>query len=326
MKRAFMSIKFYEGEKTKKVIDELTETLRRAGIENFVMIRDVEKWGEISLPSDALMPEYAFEEMEKSDMLIIEFSEKGVGLGIGAGYAYGKHIPIYIIAKKGSDISTTIRGLAKEVIFYEEPEDIIDSFKKIFERQKMKIILASKSKVRKDMLEENGIDFEVKVSDADENVTEDVSLEERYKIISRRKAYKVMEETQEEGDRIIASADQEIVFDGIPYGKPKTIDDARELIKKFMGNQVQAYVGNTILVVKDGKIEEEICETDFSTLYVDKVSDTELEQYLNSVNVCSICGGININMTPFVHIVSGRKSTARGMTIQYLKKASYQGF
>ena len=131
MKKAFMSIKFYEGTKTKKKIEEITEALRKADIENFVMIRDVENWGEIDIPSDALMPEYAFPEMEKSDMLIVEFSEKGVGLGLGAGYAFAKKIPIYIIAEKGSDISSTIAGVAKAIIFYETPEDITNGFKKI---------------------------------------------------------------------------------------------------------------------------------------------------------------------------------------------------
>ena len=42
-----------------------------------------------------------------------------------------KNIPIYIIAKTGSDISSTIGGLAKEIIFYDKPEDITEKFKEI---------------------------------------------------------------------------------------------------------------------------------------------------------------------------------------------------
>ena len=80
------------------------------------------KYGEVEVSSKSLMAEYAFPEMEKCDMLIVEFSEKGVGLGVGAGYAFAKNIPIYIIAKTGSDISSTIGGLAKEIIFYDKED------------------------------------------------------------------------------------------------------------------------------------------------------------------------------------------------------------
>ena len=131
MKNAFMSLKFYDGDVTKSKVDTLTQALKNAGIENFVMIRDVEKYGEVEVSSKSLMAEYAFPEMEKCDMLIVEFSEKGVGLGVGAGYAFAKNIPIYIIAKTGSDISSTIGGLAKEIIFYDKPEDITEKFKEI---------------------------------------------------------------------------------------------------------------------------------------------------------------------------------------------------
>jgi nucleoside 2-deoxyribosyltransferase len=69
-----------------------------------------------------------FELINKSDFLIIEFSDKGVGLGIEAGYAYAKGIPIIVIAKKGSDISNTLKGIAKKIIFYEDPEELVKEF------------------------------------------------------------------------------------------------------------------------------------------------------------------------------------------------------
>lgn len=128
MKKAFMSLKFYEGKETKIKIDEITEALKKANIENFVMIRDVEKYGEVEIPAKDIMPKYAFPAMDKCDMLIVEFSEKGVGLGIGAGYAYARNIPIYVIAKTGSDISDTMQGLAKQIIFYDYPKELTKKF------------------------------------------------------------------------------------------------------------------------------------------------------------------------------------------------------
>lgn len=128
MKKAFMSLKFYEGDVTKRKIDEITEALRKAEIENFVMIRHVEKYGEAEITSKDIMPKYAFPAMDTCDMLIVEFSEKGVGLGIGAGYAFAKNIPIYVIAKTGSDISSTLQEISKEIIFYDYPEELTKKF------------------------------------------------------------------------------------------------------------------------------------------------------------------------------------------------------
>lgn len=57
-------------------------------------------------------------------MKIIDFTEKGVGLGIEAGYAYAKEIPVITIAKNGSDISETLKGISKEVFFYNNIDDL----------------------------------------------------------------------------------------------------------------------------------------------------------------------------------------------------------
>lgn len=71
----------------------------------------------LNIDEAKIMPNYAFPGIESSDIMIIEFSEKGVGLGIGAGYAYANGVPIYLIAKTGSDISVTMNSLAEKVIF-----------------------------------------------------------------------------------------------------------------------------------------------------------------------------------------------------------------
>ena len=132
MKKAFMSLKFHDGEEDKKKIEDLTQALLKAGIKNVVMAPGVEKYGKAVLPEGTkLMPDYAFPAMKKCDMLIVEFSEKGVGLGIGAGYAYAIGLPIYVIAKTGSDISLTISNLAKEVIFYDDPSELTEKFRRL---------------------------------------------------------------------------------------------------------------------------------------------------------------------------------------------------
>ena len=71
-----MSLKFHDGYEDKKKIDAITKALLNANVENVVMTRDVEKYGEANLPQESnLMIDYAFPAMEKCDMLIVEFSE-----------------------------------------------------------------------------------------------------------------------------------------------------------------------------------------------------------------------------------------------------------
>ena len=65
-----------------------------------------------------------FEKIDSCDLVIIDLTEKGVGLGIEAGYAYAKETPIITIAKSGSDISETLVGISKKIFFYKNIEDI----------------------------------------------------------------------------------------------------------------------------------------------------------------------------------------------------------
>jgi nucleoside 2-deoxyribosyltransferase len=58
-------------------------------------------------------------------------TEKGVGLGIEAGYAYAKGIPIITIVKSGSDISETLVGISKKIFLYNNIEDLAIFYKNL---------------------------------------------------------------------------------------------------------------------------------------------------------------------------------------------------
>jgi len=127
--KIYLAIKFHEDLSNRKLIEKISESLVSLGNEVAVMARDYEKWSEVKFSPEELV-KLTFKITEESDILLVEFSEKGVGLGIEAGYAYAKGIPIVVIAKYGSDISETMKGIAKEVIFYEKIEEIGEKIKK----------------------------------------------------------------------------------------------------------------------------------------------------------------------------------------------------
>ncbi len=126
--KAYLAIKYQEDNSNKELIEDICRELALEKIDVKVMIRDHEKWGKVSLTPKELM-KLTFKEIDKADFLLIEFSEKGVGLGIEAGYAYSQNKPIIVIAKKGSEISSTLQGIAKKIIFYENIRGIGNKLK-----------------------------------------------------------------------------------------------------------------------------------------------------------------------------------------------------
>ena len=62
--------------------------------------------------------------MEITDIVIIELTEKGVGLGIEAGYASAKGKPIFTVADKNSEISTTLKGISRSYFQYQDLSDL----------------------------------------------------------------------------------------------------------------------------------------------------------------------------------------------------------
>ena len=317
---SFFALKFHDGEEDLAKVEAIEKALNKAGVEITLMARDVEKWGNAYIPEGKkLMPDYAFPAMRQCDCNIIEFSEKGVGLGMNGGYCFEKK-PIYIIAKTGSDISTTMGNVADKIIFYDDPEDLVEPFKEIV-KDFPRVILASKSVVRKQLFIDNSIPFEVVVSDADETPDESKTFKDQLAEIAMRKAMKVFEETKDRGRRIIAAADQNIFFDGKMYGKPESIQDAKNLLSSMRGSdEVYSYTGNAILLADKDKILQTINITDSARMSIDDILDEEIEEYLKDERCLTICGGISLEECTFVHLKEGRYSTALGMTIEYVKE------
>lgn len=136
-----------------------------------------------------------------------------------------------------------------------------------------------------------------------------------------RKAKVVFEKTIDRGLRLIIAADQNIVFDNVMYGKPKTIDEARHLITSMMGSEeVYAYTGNSVLLAEGNNILQSINITDVARMSIDEISPDQLEAYLATGDCLNYCGGIQITNSRFIHLKEGRMSTARGMTLEYAKE------
>lgn len=177
----------------------------------------------------------------------------------------------------------------------------------------MKIILASKSPRRKEILASAGYSFDVKVSNADENVIAD-DIREMSLMISKRKCDAVYSENQ---DAIIISADTIVVINNKVLEKPKSIDNCREMINMIQNNVHEVY---TSVVVKSKEKEVSFLET--TKVYVGEMTKEEIEEYINTSEPYDKAGGYAIQgiFGKYIEKIEGDYYNVMGLPIYRLNK------
>ena len=190
-----------------------------------------------------------------------------------------------------------------------------------------KIILASKSKVRKDILDKNNIDNIVVPSNIDEDVVKfslikkNASPEMISKNLAELKANKVSAKMT---DHIVLGADSVIDLDGELISKPESREEALTILKKL--NNKTHFLISSVCISKNGSMIWN--HTDKANLKMKNFSEDELKNYLSKIsdealyayNVYQIEGeGRNL----FIGI-NGDEDTIMGLPIkkikEYLKK------
>ena len=156
----------------------------------------------------------------------------------------------------------------------------------------MQIILASASKRRQDLLKMINLDYKVIVSDEEEVVDNSLSVLENCQNISYQKALNVLKKVKE--DSIIISCDTVVCKDNELIGKPKDKLDATLMLKKLSGTSHIVYSCLTVLKVKNQEIIEEYKEVGEGLVYVDSLSDEEIEDWINKGNPYNKAGGYAI--------------------------------
>lgn len=178
----------------------------------------------------------------------------------------------------------------------------------------MKIILASKSPRRKELLKLIVPKFEIIVSDADETLQNGLSPEEQATKISYIKAKTVFNKTQ--GDRIIIGSDSMVVKNGKIYGKPKNREHAKEMIKELLlGDKTHKIITGLSVLIQKGEKYQEYKTFDEVKVYLKDISDKEIENWLNTGNAMDKAGayGIQNEFCVFIDRIEGNYTTAVGL-------------
>ena len=178
-----------------------------------------------------------------------------------------------------------------------------------------KIILASSSPRRKQILESLGIPFEAIHSSVEEKIDVDNSPYELVKILSEKKAKAVLDKVV--GPAVIIGADTVVADMGRILSKPKSREEAAKMIRQIQGRRHSVYTGNCLIFVKeDGSFEEEVF-VDCTEVTFNKMTIEEIEMYVNTGEFEDKAGGYGIQgkASLFVDSIMGNYSTVVGLSV-----------
>ena len=137
-----------------------------------------------------------------------------------------------------------------------------------------KIILASQSPRRKELLHLAAIDFEVIVSETDESFPEGLTFDEAAIFIAKQKALAVANTNI---NRIILAADTIVICNNTIFGKPKDREDAIQMLTAISGNTHQVITAVCLL-----HKAEEHCFADITTVTFHKLTQEQITFYVDT--------------------------------------------
>ena len=186
-----------------------------------------------------------------------------------------------------------------------------------------KIILASKSKVRKEILDKNNIINTVEPSNVDEDIVKESLLKEKASpdIISRNLAeLKANKVSKKNSENLVLGADSVIDLNGELISKPENRDEALNILKKLNGKK--HYLVSSVCISRNGSMIWNY--TDKASLTMKNLSDDQLKIYLSKIsdeilyayNVYQIEGeGRNLFSS-----IEGDEDTIMGLPIKKIKE------
>lgn len=152
---------------------------------------------------------------------------------------------------------------------------IMDKYKEVI----MRIILASGSPRRKEILSNAGYEFEIIKSEKEEIITKTVPADV-VKELSSVKAEDVETRLSGDEDYMIIGADTVVAVDDAILGKPHDRTDAYNMISKLSGREHKVYTGVTVIINKDGDRKEIIFAAE-TKVTVASMSRDEIEEYIS---------------------------------------------
>lgn len=176
-----------------------------------------------------------------------------------------------------------------------------------------RIILASGSPRRSELLKQVGLDFEVNVSKADENI-ETTEPKKMVKELSARKAKEVYERVKKKykSGLVVIGADTVVSVDGRILGKPKDRKEAYAMIESIAGREHQVYTGVTVITGK-----KTVTFASKTKVEVYKMTGAQIQAYVDTGDCDDKAGayGIQGSFAAYIKGIRGDYNNVVGLPV-----------
>jgi len=178
-----------------------------------------------------------------------------------------------------------------------------------------KLILASGSPRRSELLLRYGYDFQVRVPDehAECGICSRETPPELVARLAYQKAANVIEKIE---SGLVVACDTVAECVAIILGKPENVDHAREMLKRLRGREHSVYSG---LCIWDKESARRSIRVDVSRLKMDNISDREIEAYLETEQWMGKAGAFGFQDGPdWIHLIDGSPTNVVGLPMELL--------
>ncbi len=180
---------------------------------------------------------------------------------------------------------------------------------------KKKLILASASPRRREILTEMGFELDIRTAEVDESLPEEIAPFDGVRLLAIKKGAAVVE--QQGDDLPVLSADTLVELGGVPLGKPTDPEDASRMLRALSGSV--HYVHTGVCVHYKGKV---LAETDTTAVYFRSLTEEEIAAYVESGEPMDKAGayGIQGKAGAFVEKIDGAFDTVVGLSSRLVRK------
>lgn len=181
----------------------------------------------------------------------------------------------------------------------------------------MKVILASASPRRKELLGNMGVDFEIITSNIEEVRNEKLSLGKQIEDLAFQKANAVFKTTT--GDRLVIGSDTIVCLGKKIFGKPKNEAEGREMLSSLSGKSHKVITGLCVLVERNENITEyKVHHT--AKIYFRKITAEEIDKYIKTNEYADKAGAYAIQgkSSVFIDKIKGNYFSVVGLPIHLL--------
>lgn len=178
-----------------------------------------------------------------------------------------------------------------------------------------KLVLASKSPRRKELLTEMGLSFEILTCETDETYPDGMHPRDAAQFLSEKKARAVAELVSE--DTIVLASDTIVELDGVPFGKPVDEQDAHRMLAALSGRHHAVHSG--VCVIEGRRV---LSGVDSTQVYFKTLTDADIDWYISTREPMDKAGAYGIQGLggKFISHIEGEMDTVIGLPCKLVAK------